>query len=191
MTTLILKRTVVEENKFKTINQWMPTGQGTELPEILQGIYFMDGNVLPDDCVTLSADWNATTLTLQLPVFGPRQWTFHPSLAGRGLLMLVKLSKFVYEIQFKDETLRQAVVIPSIRGFRIPRWLLEFTMTQTEESIKGEVWDRRNTIFFRLIPVGGYTLRKIVTGKGRKTPAFAKMLSQVTETCIVVVNSSS
>jgi hypothetical protein len=24
-----------------------------ELPEVLQGIFFMDGNVLPDDCLTM------------------------------------------------------------------------------------------------------------------------------------------
>lgn len=191
MTTLIVKHTAVKEKELKTIDRWMLTGQGTELPEVLQGIYFMDGNVLPDDCITLNAAWDAKQLTLQLPVFGPRQWTFHPSLAGRGLLQLVKLFKVVYEIRFEDETLRHAVVIPSILGFKTPRWLIEFTMTQTEGSINGEIWDRQNTLFFRLIPAGGYILRKIVDAEGSKTPAFGKMLAQVQETCLIVVNSNA
>ncbi len=191
MTTLIVKHTVVKEKELKTIDRWMLTGQGTELPEVLQGIYFMDGNVLPDDCITLNATWDAKQLTLQLPVFGPRQWTFHPSLAGRGLLQLVKFFKLVYEIRFEDETLRHAVVTPSILGFKTPRWLIEFTMTQTEESVNGEIWDRQNTLFFRLIPAGGYILRKIVDTKGSKMPAFGKMLAQVQETCLIVVNSNA
>ncbi|WP_299416364.1 hypothetical protein [Acaryochloris sp. IP29b_bin.148] len=189
MTTLTLNRAIVAEQKFETINRWMSTGQGSDLPKVLQGIYFMDGNDLPDDCLTLNTVWDAQTRTLQLPVFGPQQWTFHPSLAGRSLLKLVKILQLVYEIRFEDETLRHAVVIPKILGFRVPRWITEFTMTQTPESLKGEAWDRKNTIFFRLIPVGGYVLRKIVDGRGRKTPAFAKMLAQVQKTCIVVVNT--
>lgn len=191
MTTLTLNHTVVEEKQFETINQWMSTGRGTDLPDILQGVYFMDGNDLPDDCLTLNADWDASNHTLQLPVFGPQQWTFHPSVAGRVLLTMVKVLKIVYEIRFEDETLRHAVVIPTLLGLRIPRWLTEFTMTQTADSMNGETWDRKNTIFFRLIPVGGYILRRIVDSKGNKTPVFAKMLTQVQETCIVLVHSDS
>jgi len=39
---------------------WMKVEHPAELPEVLQGIFFMDGNVLPDDCLTVySSDWNA------------------------------------------------------------------------------------------------------------------------------------
>ena len=191
MTTQILNRTVVEEKQFNIIDQWMPTGQGTNLPDVLQGIYFMDGNVLPDDCLTFNAAWDVKKRTLRLPVFGPQQWTFQPSSAGQVLLNLVMGLKLVYEIRFEDETFRHAVVVPTVLGFRIPRWLTEFTMSQTPESVDGEVWDRKNTIFFRLIPAGGYVLRKIVDGNRRKMSAFDKMLAQVQPTCLIVVNSGS
>ena len=58
-----------------------------ELPEVLQGIFFMDGNVLPDDCLTMySSDWNTDQLTLLLRVFDPVIWTFHSSMKGRMLV---------------------------------------------------------------------------------------------------------
>ena len=51
----------IEERRFDDIQTWMSTGQGTNLPEVLQGIYFMDGNKLAEDCLTLSAcaSWNS------------------------------------------------------------------------------------------------------------------------------------
>lgn len=187
LTNRVLGHTTLEERLFRTIGQWMPTGQN--LPDVLQGIYFMDGNELPDDCLTLNATWEAETLSLKLPVFGPRQWTFQPSPAGRRLFSLVKALRLTYEIRFQDETLRHAIVIPTILGIRIPRWITEFTMTQTNDSRNSEAWDRRNTVFFRLIPAGGYILRKIVDGQGAKLPAFDAMLTQVQETCLVAMSS--
>lgn len=77
-----------------------------ELPEVLQGIFFMDGNVLPDDCLTMySSDWNADQLTLLLRVFDPVIWTFHSSMGGRILVYLVKFSRFTYLFRFSDATL--------------------------------------------------------------------------------------
>ncbi|NES84330.1 MAG: hypothetical protein F6K10_24585 [Moorea sp. SIO2B7] len=96
--------TGIEERRFDNIQTWMSTGQGTDLPEVLQGIYFMDGNPLPDDCLTLDASWNPETLTLLVKVFGTVQWTFHPSFAGRLLLQLVKLTRLVYDFRFQDNS---------------------------------------------------------------------------------------
>ncbi len=38
--------TTIEERRFDDIQTWISTVQGTNLPEVLQGIYFMDGNKL-------------------------------------------------------------------------------------------------------------------------------------------------
>ena len=176
----------IEERRFDDIQTWMPTGQGTDLPEALQGIYFMDGNKLPDDCLTLNAAWNPDTLTLSVRVFDPIQWTFHPSADGRRLLQLVKFFRLVYKIRFHDKTLRRADAIPTILGISLPRWIVVFEMNQTEDSVDGMTWDRQNRGFFRLIPLGGYILRKIVDKHGQQTAAFQSMLAQVQETCIVV-----
>ena len=186
---MTLKQTSFEERQFKTIDTWMPTGRGTNLPDVLQGIYFMDGNPLPEDCVTLNSTWDAENRTLRFKAFEPHQWTFQATAAGRIWLSLVRILGAGVEIRFQDDTLRHAVVRPTMYGlFSMPRFLMEWTMTQTQDSVNGETWDRRNTIFFRLIPTGGYVLRKIVDHKGQKTAAFNQMLTQVQETCLVVVD---
>jgi hypothetical protein len=78
-----------------------------ELSEVLQGIFFMDGNVLPDDCLTVySSDWNSDQLTLLLRVFDPVIWTFHSSMGGRMLVYLVKFSRFTHLFRFSDATLQ-------------------------------------------------------------------------------------
>ena len=187
--TMKNKQTILEERRFEDIDTWMSTGQGTNMPEVLQGIFFMDGNPFPEDCVTLNSTWNAETRTLKFPTFGPLQWTFHASEEGRNLYNRIKSRHGVIKIRFQDNTLRRAFVIPKFFGIPFPRWLMEWTMIQTPDSVNGETWLRRNTIFFRLISRGGYTLRKIVDHKGQKTPAFNKMLTQVQETCLVAVEA--
>ncbi|MGB5714011.1 MAG: hypothetical protein WBM44_24260 [Waterburya sp.] len=146
----------------------------------------MDGNSLPDDCFTMNAQWDSDSLTLFIRVFDPLQWTFHPSNTGRLILKLIQLTKLVYEIRFQDNTLRRADAIPAFLGLRLPRWIVVFEMNQTEDSINGSTWARRNRGFFRLIPMGEYILRKIVDQNGQKLPTFDNMLTKVQETCIVV-----
>lgn len=181
---------IIEERRLDEIHAWMPTGKGTDLPEILQGIYFMDGNNLPDDCLTLNAKWEGKNLTLLLPVLNPLQWTFHSSDEGRRLLDTIRRIDLIYEIRFKDNSLRRADILPIIFGLRLPQWILAFEMNQKEDSIDGGTWERKNFIFFRLIPRGGYTLRKVVDKDGQKLPAFKDMLAKVPEKCIVVADTN-
>jgi hypothetical protein len=181
-----MTNTIIEEQRFDRIQTWMSTGKGTDLPDVLKGIYFMDGNKLPDDCFTMDAQWDSDSLTLFMGVFNPLQWTFHPSSSGRILLKLAQLFQLVYEIRFHDRTFRRADAIPTFLGIRLPLWIVAFEMNQTEDSIDGSTWDRRNVGLFRSIPLGGYILRKIVDRDGQKLPTFDNMLREVRETCIVV-----
>jgi len=51
---------LIEKKQLKDIANRMKVEHPAELPEVLQGIFFMDGNVLPDDCLTMyCSDWNA------------------------------------------------------------------------------------------------------------------------------------
>ena len=86
-----MTQTIIEERRCDRIQTWISTGQGTNLPNVLKGIYFMDGNKLPDNCFTMDAQWDSDSLTLFMLVFDPLQWTFHPSISGRILLWLVQL----------------------------------------------------------------------------------------------------
>ena len=66
----------IEQKQIKDIATWMQVEQPAQLPEVLEGIFFMDGNVLPDYCITMqSAEWNADNLTLLLRVFDPVIWS--------------------------------------------------------------------------------------------------------------------
>ena len=54
-----------------------------DLPQILQGVFFMDGNPLPDDFIKFDgATWDGTSKILRLSVFAPLQWTFTNSSNG-------------------------------------------------------------------------------------------------------------
>ena len=182
----------IEKQRFDNIATWMKSIEETKLPDILKGVFFMDGNPLPDDCITMyNVEWDAENRALLLPVFGPVQWTFHTTIAGWLLLVGAWLTRFSYKIQFEDETLKQAQIIPFALGIPIPKWIINATMTLEENSQNGNTWKREN-IWFGIIPrVGNYTLRKIVDRDGNYTPAFQDMLPKVQSECWVVANDST
>ncbi|MEM7579160.1 MAG: hypothetical protein ACFB02_21890 [Mastigocoleus sp.] len=186
----------IEKKQFQNIATWMKPVKETNLPDILKGVFFMDGNPLPDDCITMyNLEWDAENKALSLPVFGEAQWTFHTSIGGRILLIGSWLARFTYTIQFEDEAeegkLRRSQIIPFAFGIRIPKWIINPTMCQEKDSENGDTWARTN-IWFGIIPrIGNYTLRRIVNEDGSYTPAFKDMLSVVDEECLIVASSSS
>lgn len=156
-----------------------------DLPEILQGVFFMDGNPLPDDFIKLEgATWDKTSKILKLPVFGPLQWTFANSNSGRLLLNSANFTKTIYEFQF-DDSLQTARIIPIILGLRIPKWLFEFSLVQIDEN----TWDRRNSWFGGLFDNFGYTLRKILDQNGQPTSEFAGVQSKIPQEFLVIINN--
>ena len=44
---------VIKKQQLNNIAIWVIEEQSNELPEALQGIFFMDGNFFPDDCITI------------------------------------------------------------------------------------------------------------------------------------------
>ncbi|MDJ0620020.1 MAG: hypothetical protein QNJ63_25315 [Calothrix sp. MO_192.B10] len=177
----------IEQKQFDDIATWMKPIKETKLPDILKGVFFMDGNPLPDDCITMyNLEWDTQNLFLLLPVFGELQWTFHPSIQGRALLFAAWLTRCTYKIQFEDETLRQARIIPLIFDIPIPTWIVSFTMSQVENSQNGDTWERKNSWFGGISSIGEYTLRRIVDKDGNYTPAFQNMLAKVQKNCLVV-----
>jgi len=177
---------LIEEKQLKDIANWMKVEHPAELPEVLQGIFFMDGNVLPDDCLTMySSDWNAEQLTLLLRVFDPVIWTFHSSMAGRMLLYLVKFSRCTYLFRFSDATLQHGHITPIVFGWSVPPWLLDFLIDRDPNTPNGDIWYRRNSFFGRLAD-SGYTFRRIVDKDGNYTSAFPDMLSKVDSECLII-----
>ncbi len=177
---------LIEEKQLKDIANWMKVEHPAELPEVLQGIFFMDGNVLPDDCLTMySSDWNAEQLTLLLRVFDPVIWTFYSSMAGRMLLYLVKFSRCTYLFRFSDATLQHGHITPIVFGLSVPPWIMDFLIDRDPSTPNGDIWYRRNSFFGRLAD-SGYTLRRIVDKDGNYTSAFPDMLSKVDSDCLII-----
>ncbi len=183
---------VIENKQLDNIATWMTAVKQTNLPSILKGIFFMDGNVLPDTCITMyNVEWDDTTHTLYLPVFGPVQWTFHNSFSGWLLLRLAALAKFTYKIQFNDETLQVGQITPFALGIEIPKWVFDATMIQQESPQKGDIWLRKTTLLNGIAGNGDYTLRKVVDENGSYTPAFSVMLTKAPHECLVIARTST
>ncbi|MBR8834248.1 MAG: hypothetical protein DSM106950_09470 [Stigonema ocellatum SAG 48.90 = DSM 106950] len=135
----------IEKRILNDISTWMKPIQETNLPAILKGVFFMDGNPLPDTCITMyNLEWDSQNLSLSLPVYGPLQWTFHDSIFGWLLLLAAQISQFTYKIQFEDATLQSAQIISFSFGLPIPKWIADFSMCQTEDSRNGDTWKRKN-----------------------------------------------
>ncbi len=55
---------VIKKQQLNNIAIWVIEEQSNELPGALQGIFFMDGNSLPDDCITMyNSKYDAKNLT--------------------------------------------------------------------------------------------------------------------------------
>lgn len=181
----------IEKKQLDNIATWMKPVKETDLPSILKGVFFMDGNPLPDDCITMyNLEWDAQNNTVSLPVFGQIQWTFHNSIQGWLLLILSWLSQFTYKIQFEDETLKKSQIIPLSFGVPIPKWIINPTMCQDENSPNGDTWQRKNIWFGGITGFADYTLRRIVDENGNYTPAFDDMLAKVENECLVIARNS-
>lgn len=184
--------TAVVSQKFEDIATWMTSTQVTNLPSVLKGVFFMDGNPLPDDCITMyNLEWDEAMNCLILPVTGPAQWTFHRTFLGWILLWVAKLAGFRYKIQFEDNDLKMAQITPIAFGITVPRWIINATMCQDENAQNGELWQRKNIWFGGLPRVGEYVLRRVVDENGQHTPAFQEMLSKVDAECLVLVHSEA
>ncbi|EDX74385.1 hypothetical protein MC7420_3909 [Coleofasciculus chthonoplastes PCC 7420] len=179
----------IETRQLNDIGTWMKQDRGTDLPDILKGVFFMDGNPFPDDCLTLEGGkWDARSRTLLVSVFSPFQWTFSVSDKGRRLLNIVNLTKLTYKVQF-DETFRHAQITPIVFGFGLPKWIAEFTMTQLDDDMQGNTWERKNSWLLGLSDAWGYTLRKILDQNRQYTPTFSNLQSSVPNEFLVITNN--
>lgn len=188
-----LFKTRVEQRQFKDIGIWMLAGKRAAVPDVLHGVFFMDGNDAAEDCWTFQGvAWNADTRTAVLPMLAHLQWTYEDSTDGRRLLFITKFLCNRIEVKFEDETLKKATVTPIFWGFfRVPGWIRELVLIRAEDDTNGDTWTRRTTGLFRRKQVFGYTLRRILTGAGQPTPAFEDMLAKLPESCLVNVDRNS
>lgn len=177
----------IAAQQMADIATWMNTESTDNFPEVLKGIFFMDGNPLPDDCLILqNLQWDEKTFCLTLPVAGPQQWTFHRSVLGWLLLVGAWLTRFRYTIQFEDSGLIEAQITPYFFGIPIPKWLVNPTMCQDESAPNGDIWQRKNIWLGGIPYIGEYVMRRVVDEKGKETPALQAMLNKVGAECLIV-----
>lgn len=179
----------IEKKQLENIATWMIPIKETNLPNVLKGVFFMDGNPLPDDCITMyNLEWDIHKRTLVLPVSAPLQWTFHNTIFGWLLLRSVQLTRFSYKIEFADESLQYGQIITLILGLPVPKWIVDTTMQREENS--QDTWQRKNRWFGGISRLGEYTLRRVVDENGNYTPAFQEMLTKVQNECLVIGRNS-
>lgn len=178
---------MIETRSLDDINTWMISTQETGLPATLQGVFFMDGNPLPDTCMTMyNVAWDAENLSLFIPVSGRLQWNFHRTLPGLLLLRAAQIARFGYKIKFTDASLQASEIIPYGFGIAVPKWIVDLTMFQIDGSTNGDIWKRKNIWLGGIPYIGEYILRRVVNADGSYTPAFPDMLNKAPRQCLVV-----
>ena len=165
--------------KVSECTEWMV--KNDSLPDELKGIFFMDGNPLPDDLVTLEGgEWNAEKKILTIKFYGKNPcWTFHNTCMGRFSKYLLSCMYFNYKIYFSDD-LTTGQIYPCFGRIMIPRIISSFNMQK--DLINDNVW-ARNNLFLGCIPTGNYILRRIYD-KDRQL--IDKFPEEIPEDCVTI-----
>ena len=163
--------------------------RGTEelgTPANLQGLWWMNGNPLPDEVVSFAGiAWkeiaeNGVIVGYSglVPVYDQGIWSWHDSISGRTLYNLVLKNKLTYEVVFNaDFTFAQ--VTPKIKPvaflptITIPEsMLVDFEMRQVDSDEFA-----RDSVL--LGQPSTYRFRRIVDGEGNRLPAWKDFLKAV------------
>lgn len=162
---------LIEIPSDRVDEEMLIAGGSSGIPDALQGLWWMDGNPLPDEVISLGAStWNPDEQTTRIVVYGERIWSWHANIPGRMLYRMARRSRLVYELQLdQDPTHGTITPIIDILGarVRVPRWLVALTM----ERVRDGLWLRKSR-FFGLIP-HVYHLRRIVSGDGSRLDTYA------------------
>jgi hypothetical protein len=152
----------------------------THTPKNLQGMFWMDGNPLPDKLVSLAKlkftdlkDQNGkvTGHRTYVPVYEQGVWTWDDTKAGHALYKLVHDVKLTYKVDFNaDYTFGQVTPLvtlaPGIKPTAIPpSMLVNFTLTLKDpnEFSRDSVLAGKNYT---------YRFRRVVDGDGNRLPAW-------------------
>lgn len=161
---------LIEVPSDEVDREMLVAGGSSGFPGLLQGLWWMDGNPLPDELLSLGGStWNPETRTTRIQVYGERVWSWHGNLLGRGLYALTYLSRLDYELRFDDD-LSTGTITPIIRVFgsevRIPERVAKLTL----RLVRDGHWLRESCFFGLFYHV--YDLRRIVRGDRSRLDAF-------------------
>jgi hypothetical protein len=161
----------------------------THTPKNLQGMFWMDGNPLPDKLVSLAKvrftdlrDQNGkiTGHRAYIPVYDQGVWTWDDTRTGNALYKLVHDVKLTYKVDFNaDYTFGQVTplvtLIPGLKRTAIPpSMLVDFTLT-----LNGPDEFSRDSILAG--KKHNYRFRRVVDGTGKRLPAWDDFVRKMEE----------
>lgn len=175
---------VLDEVSSEAIDTRIPPADGSKgLPERLQGLWWMDGNPLPDEIVSFAnSEWNARERKTSIAVFDEDIWSWHGSEQGRALYDFVRKFELVYELSF-DEGLNLGEITPVVRiqgrEFRVPKALVRFTARYA-----GDGHFIRESYFFGQL-AHTYDFRRVVKADGTREKDYDAYVEQAPDTSLV------
>lgn len=158
------------------IDKYMVIGNNFNVPkeaEELQGLWYMNGNPLSDECFSLASSYyDPIKDVIIINVYEAGIWSWSPNTAGKNLYDLNRRLGYTYEIKRIDigwDIVPVGHWPPYLLNMNvvIPHGLTRFTMEPTEDP---NIWNRRS-YFFNGEPKD-YSLQRIVYPNGTRTPLF-------------------
>ncbi|RZA25132.1 MAG: hypothetical protein EOP10_07785 [Proteobacteria bacterium] len=190
---LTLSTPVMAAGKYKLksvphadLDQYLvPGSDATNTPTAVQGLWWLNGNPLPDEMLSLaSAKWTeiledgeVVGYQAAIPVYDEGIWAWHDSSAGRLLYNVVLKSKLTYYAKFNLDFSFGRITpvlqpIGFIPGIEIPSsMLVDFTMTKVSEDEylrESIVLGQKQT----------YRFRRVVDGNGNRLPAYDEFVNK-------------
>merc|ERR1719373_91821 len=159
---------------------------GTRLPAQLRGVFYMRNNPLDDDLVCFERGvWDADNKSLLLPVYIPRAWTFKQNPMAFGLLVAVKLIRYRYRFDFKEDEagkLTAADIYLQIFCITVPKSIVHFGMTDVSQNKDGSLWERWS-LFLGFVGKS-YWAERVLDAAGQETSYMEHVKSEVPAKCI-------
>lgn len=171
------------------LDQYMLPGSAADgLPEVLQGLFWMDGNPNPDELISFAnSDWNEAEKTASIKVYDADIWSWHDDFAGRALYELALRTELTYKFKFSDD-LSQMTIKPYINLAGLSLAPPEFLLKFGSRYVSDKLWIRESSFFGQ--DVGTYNLRRVVDENGvRDEQVWADYLEQAPARAFILKRS--
>eukprot|EP01084_Bolivina_argentea_P125219 221878_1 len=160
----------------------------TSIPSQYRGIFYMDGNPLPDEIFTFEAgQWFEQDKLLILPV-NDNNWTYHNNCKGKCVIFtLVWHAK--YYVHFNDD-LTYAYIVPTglkFLGCGEHIRLCKCCVFPTLKRIKDNEYARVNKCCCGCFETGNYTLKRVIDENGKQLDGFELLNKIENDECITVI----
>ncbi|MES2745190.1 MAG: hypothetical protein EOP04_07015 [Proteobacteria bacterium] len=168
------------------VDQYLTIGSDeTQTPESIQGLWWLNGNPLPDEVLSfanmkwtpIKTDGETSGWESEIPVYDQGIWTWHDSFAGRLLYSLAYKTKLNYHIVFNSD-FTHGKITPIVKAVSFlpavelpPSMLIDFELNYVDEN----EYSRDSVLLGR---PHTYRFRRIVDGQGNRLPAYDEFVEK-------------